>query len=219
MGDDRRTQVARMVGETQGKLYDANFDPLVLQALDECKELCYDYNLVRPTRRAELHERLAEIVGSCGRRAHVCPPFWCDYGKNIHLGNGFYANHGLVILDGAPVTFGENVFVAPNCVFSTAGHPVDTARRNEGLEYALPITVGDNVWFGMGVLVCPGVTIGSDVVIGAGSVVTRDIPSGVVAVGNPCRVLREIGPRDAERYELCVPSDRVGDEMRDGFPE
>ncbi|MBR3225824.1 MAG: sugar O-acetyltransferase [Atopobiaceae bacterium] len=201
MEADKRTQVAAMIEGMGGRLYDANFDTKVLEALDECKELCYDYNLVRPTHREELHERLAQIVGSCGRRAHVCPPFWCDYGKNIRMGENFYANHGLIILDGAPVTFGHDVFIAPNCVFSTAGHPVDTERRNAGLEYALPITVGDNVWFGMGVLVCPGVTIGSDVVIGAGSVVTKDIPSGVVAVGNPCKVLREIGPEDALRYE------------------
>lgn len=200
-----RDKVAAMIRNTNGRLYDANFDKLVLKALDECKELCYDYNQVRPTRRAELHERLAGIVGSCGEHAHVTPPFWCDYGKNILLGENFYANHGLVILDGAAVTFGSNVFIAPNCVFSTAGHPVDTERRNLGLEYALPITVGDNVWFGMGVLVCPGVTIGSNVVIGAGSVVTKDIPSGVVAVGNPCRVIREVGPEDAARYELYEP--------------
>lgn len=205
MSEDLRTKVAAMIVATEGKLYDANFDAQVLRALDECKELCYDYNMVRPTQREELHDRLAQIVGSLGERAHVVPPFWCDYGKNIHLGEGFYANHGLVVLDGATVTFGHDVFIAPNCVFSTAGHPVDTARRNAGLEYALPITVGDNVWFGMGVMVCPGVTIGSNVVIGAGSVVTKDIPSGVVTVGNPCRVLREIGPEDAARYELFAP--------------
>lgn len=202
MDNDIRTKVAQMIVSTDGRLYDANFDPQVLKALDECKDLCYDYNAVRPTRRQELHERLAHIVGSIGEHAHVTPPFWCDYGKNIHLGENFYANHGLVILDGASVTFGDNVFIAPNCVFSTAGHPVDAERRNVGLEYALPITVGDDVWIGMGVMVCPGVTIGSNVVIGAGSVVTKDIPSGVVAVGNPCRVMRKIGPEDAARYEL-----------------
>ena len=201
MGEDLRASVAAMIASTEGRLYDANFDERVLRALDECKDLCYDYNQVRPTDRTGLHARLAQIVGSIGDRAHVTPPFWCDYGKNVHLGEGFFANHGLVILDGAPVTFGRNVFVAPNCVFSTAGHPIDAERRNQGLEYALPITVGDDVWFGMGVMVCPGVTIGSNVVIGAGSVVTRDVPSGVVAAGNPCRVLREIGPEDAQRYQ------------------
>ncbi len=181
-----------MTRDTNGDLYDANFDPRVLQALDECKDLCFDYNQIRPSARAERREALRHIVGSMGEHANVVAPFWCDYGKNIHLGENFYANHGLVILDAAPVSFGHDVYLGPNCVFSTAGHPIDAARRNEGLEYALPITVGDSVWMGMGVLVCPGVTIGSNVVIGAGSVVTRDIPSGVVAVGNPCRVLRKV---------------------------
>jgi len=201
MQTDIRTRVAAMIEDTRGRLYDANFDPVVLQALHECKKLCHAYNQLCPGDPA-LGPALREIVGSMGERATVQPYFWCDYGKNIHLGENFYANHGLTILDGAPVTFGHDVYIAPNCTFSTAGHPVDTARRNQGLEYALPITVGDNVWFGMGVSVCPGVTIGSDVVIGAGSVVVKDIPSGVVAVGNPCRVMREISEQDAQRYEL-----------------
>ena len=204
MASEKRTAAAQMIASTEGRLYDANFDPAILAALDECKELCYDYNQTRPSLRKERRDLLRNIVGSMGEAATVVAPFWCDYGVNIHLGENFYANHGLVILDGAPVTFGHDVYIAPNCVFSTAGHPFDTERRNEGLEYALPITVGDNVWFGMGVMVCPGVTIGSNVVIGAGSVVTRDIPSGVVAVGNPCHVLREITEADVARYERWV---------------
>ncbi|MDO4797809.1 MAG: sugar O-acetyltransferase [Coriobacteriales bacterium] len=202
MSSSKRVAAVQMIARTEGRLYDANFDPKILLALDECKELCYDYNQMRPTLRNERMEALRGIVGSMGEHATVVSPFWCDYGANISLGENFYANHGLVVLDAAPVTFGHDVYIAPNCVFSTAGHPIDAPRRNQGLEYALPITVGDNVWFGMGVLVCPGVTIGSNVVVGAGSVVTRDIPSGVVAVGNPCRVLRQIGPEDAARYEL-----------------
>lgn len=202
LASEKRMKVTQLIASTGGRLYDANNDPQVREALDECKELCFDYNQMRPSDRAARLEALREIVGSMGEHAAVVSPFWCDYGANIHLGENFYANHGLVILDGAPVTFGHDVYLAPNCVFSTAGHPFDTERRNLGLEYALPITVGDNVWLGMGVLVCPGVTIGSDVVIGAGSVVTKDIPSGVVAVGNPCRVLREITEADVERYQL-----------------
>ena len=122
----------------------------------------------------------------------ITAPFWCDYGYHITLGENFYANHNLVILDVAKVTFGDHVFVAPNCGFYTAGHPIDFKRRNQGLEYAYPITVGSHVWFGAGVQVMPGVTIGDNVVIGAGSVVTKDIPANVVAVGNPCKILREI---------------------------
>jgi maltose O-acetyltransferase len=194
MVQDKRTQVAAMIQGTEGRLYDANFDPVVLSALDECKELCYDYNRVRPSNRAELHELLAHIVGSCGTSAHVCQPFICDYGKNIHLGENFYANHGLVILDGAPVTFGHDVFIAPNCVFSTAGHPIDAPRRNIGLEYALPITVGDDVWFGMGVLVCPGVTIGKYAVVAAGAVVTKDVPDYAVVGGVPAKIIKMLEP-------------------------
>ena len=204
MPTEKRVAAVQMIAEANGRLYDANFDPAILAALDECKELCYDYNQMRPTAREERMAFLRTIVGSMGEYATVVSPFWCDYGANIHLGENFFANHGLVILDGAPVTFGDNVFIAPNCVFSTAGHPIDARRRNEGLEYALPITVGSDVWFGMGVMVCPGVTIGSNVVIGAGSVVTRDIPSGVVAVGNPCKPLRPITEADSQRYERWV---------------
>ena len=202
MSDDIRTRVARMTADTAGRLYDANFDPIVTGAVRECKDLCWEYNQIRPSDEAARAELIDRIIGSPGEHYTFVQPFWCDYGKNIHVGENFYCNHGLVVLDGAPVTLGHDVYIAPNCVFSTAGHPVDTERRNQGLEYALPITVGDNVWIGMGVLVCPGVTIGSNVVIGAGSVVVKDIPSGVVAVGNPCRVLREITEADAQRYEL-----------------
>ena len=192
MLEEKRVLVAEMISQTQRDLYDANFDPRVLEALDECKELCYDYNQIRPSRREERLAALREIVGSMGEYATVQSPFWCDYGKNIHVGENFYANHSLTILDGAPVTLSTTVFIANKRTFSTAGHPVDAARRNEGLEYALPITVGDDVWIGMGVSVCPGVTIGSNVVIGAGSVVVHDIPSNVVAVGVPCKPVKGI---------------------------
>jgi len=207
MAADKRTKIAEMIADTAGRLYDANFDPQVLEALGECKELCYDYNQLRPREVEVRAELLRTIVGSMGEHATIQPPFWCDYGRNIHLGENFYANHGFTVLDGAPVTFGHDVYIAPNCTISTAGHPIDTERRNQGLEYALPITVGDNVWIGMGVVVCPGVTIGSNVVIGAGSVVVKDIPSGVVAVGNPCRVLRQITDADAQHYELYQPEE------------
>lgn len=207
MSDEARARVAALTASTGGKLYDANFDPEVTCAVCECADLCWEYNQLRPTDFAARKALIDRIIGSHGEHYTFCQPFWCDYGKNIHVGENFYCNHGLVVLDAAPVTFGHDVYIAPNCTFSTAGHPFDTERRNQGLEYALPITVGDNVWFGMGVQVCPGVTIGSDVVIGAGSVVAHDIPSGVVAVGNPCRVLREIGPADVERYQLFEPQD------------
>ncbi len=128
------------------------------------------------------------------------PSFYCDYGYNIEIGENFYSNHNLVILDGGKVAFGDNVFIAPNCGFYTAGHPLDVKQRNRGLEYAYPIKVGNNVWIGGNVSVMPGVTIGDNTVIGGGSVVTKNIPSGVVAVGNPCRVLREITEADKDKY-------------------
>ena len=119
-------------------------------------------------------------------------PFWCDYGYNIELGENFYANHNLVILDGAVVKFGDNVFIGPNCGFYTAAHPVNAKQRNEGLEYARPISIGNNVWLGANVVVLPGVTIGDNSIIGAGSIVTKDMPGNIIAAGNPCKVIREI---------------------------
>jgi len=125
--------------------------------------------------------------------------FWCDYGYNIEIGENFFANHNVVILDGGKVTFGDNVFIAPNCGFYTAGHPIDFERRNRGLEYAYPITVGNNVWIGAGVQVMPGVTIGDGAVIGGGSVVVKDIPPNAVAVGNPCKTVRFITEDDRKK--------------------
>ena len=135
---------------------------------------------------------MKDILGKTKENFTITAPFWCDYGYNIEIGENFYTNHNVVILDGARVTFGDNVFIAPNCGFYTAGHPIDSERRNVGLEYAYPITVGDNVWFGAGVHVMPGVTIGNDVVIAAGSVVTKDIPPNCLAAGVPARVIRNL---------------------------
>lgn len=126
----------------------------------------------------------------------VTPPFWCDYGYNIEAGDYFYANHNLVIQDGGKVTFGDHVFIGPNCTFTTAEHALDPNMRREGVEIAKPITVGNNVWIGAGAVVLAGVTIGDNSVIGAGSVVKKDIPAGVIAVGVPCKVLRKITEAD-----------------------
>ncbi|WP_409440492.1 sugar O-acetyltransferase [Pseudomonas sp.] len=136
------------------------------------------------------------LLGKTGEHVLIEALFHCDYGYNIELGENFYSNVNLVILDCAKVSIGRNVFIAPNVGLYTAGHPLDAERRNQGLEYAHPITIGDNVWIGGGVTVLPGVTIGEGAVIGAGSVVTKDIPAHVVAVGNPCRVLRTIDNAD-----------------------
>lgn len=184
----------------QGLLYDANYDKELIADRNQCKDLCFFYNGLKPSLVLEQERIIRQLLGKTGKQFCITAPFWCDYGYNIEIGENFYTNHNCIILDGAKVIFGNNVFIAPNCVFSTAGHPLDTEQRNQGLEYAYPITVGDNVWFGAGVIVLPGVTIGSNTVIGAGSIVNRNIPDGVVAVGNPCRVLRKITEEDKKKY-------------------
>lgn len=175
-----------------GVLYDANYDEELKAERMRCKDLCFDFNNTRPSQTGRQAELLRQIIGTVEEDCRVTAPFWCDYGYNIHLGDRFYANHNCVMLDAASITFGSDVYVGPDCGFYTSGHPLEADLRNTGLEYAHPITVGDNVWIGGGVHVMPGVTIGDNVVIGSGSIVTRDIPSGVVAVGNPCKVLRAI---------------------------
>lgn len=183
----------------RGYLYDANFDEALFQKRLACKSLCQRYNALPVGDLAAREALLKTILGRTGERVYIEPDFWCDYGSYITVGEDFYANHGLVILDAGGVTFGDHVFIAPQCGFHTSGHPIDFRRRDQGLEYAYPITVGSHVWFGAGVQVMPGVTIGDDVVIGGGSVVVKDIPSGCVAVGNPCRVVRPITREDQER--------------------
>ena len=179
-----------------GLLFDYTADPEMTQEHYACKDKCFAYNNIPPSHIEERTALLKELLGKTGEELTVHSPFWCDYGYNIEVGENFFANHGCVFLDGGKITFGDNVFIAPLCGFYTAGHPVDAERHNIHLEYSHPITVGDNVWFGGGVQVMPGVTIGSNVVIGAGSVVVHDIPDGVVAVGNPCRVVRPITEED-----------------------
>ena len=178
--------------------YDANYDEGLLAERAAVKELCYDFNHLRPSDTAGQRKILKKILGKTRENFTVIAPFYCDYGYNIEVGENFFANHNLVILDAAKIKFGDNVFIAPDCGFHAAGHPIDFERRNAGLEYAYGITVGDNVWIGAGVQVMPGVTIGSNVVIGGGSVVVKDIPDNSVAVGNPCRVIRPITDKDKE---------------------
>lgn len=175
-----------------GLLYDANNDAELIQQRLEAKVQVHAYNHLDPRDLEGKKRILKTLLGKTGEHVLIEAPFHCDYGYNIELGENFYSNVNLVILDCAKVSIGRNVFIAPNVGLYTAGHPLDAERRNQGLEYAHPITIRDNVWIGGGVTVLPGVTIGEGAVIGAGSVVTKDIPAHVVAVGNPCRVLRTI---------------------------
>lgn len=185
-----------------GYLYDANYDKDIVKRRQKCADLCFEFNNCRPSDTTRQKELLYNILGEIKGDIVITAPFYADYGINITVGKNFYTNHNCTILDGAKVTFGDNVFIAPNCVISTAGHAIDAEQRAKGLEFALPINVGDNVWIGANVSVLPGVTIGSNTIIGAGSVVNKDIPEGVIAAGIPCKVIRKITEQDKEKYPL-----------------
>ena len=184
-----------------GYLYSPYADELPAERA-ACKDLCFEYNSLKPSDTDGQRRILNKIINDPNGTAIVTAPFWCDYGHNITVGKNFYCNHNLVVLDEAKVTAGDNVFIAPHCCITTAGHPIDAEQRAEGLEIALPVTIGNDVWIGANVTVLPGVTIGSNTVIGAGSVVNKDVPSGVVAAGNPCRVIRQITEKDKQKYKL-----------------
>ncbi|MBQ8132381.1 MAG: sugar O-acetyltransferase [Bacilli bacterium] len=176
----------------KNEIYNANYDEELELERVRAKDLCFTFNNLLPSYREEQKEVLKEIIGKTKEKFLIEAPFYCDYGYNIELGENFYSNHNLVLLDAGGITFGDNVFIGPNCGFYTSGHPINKDERNEGLEYAKPIKVGNDVWFGGNVCILPGVTIGNNVVIGAGSVVNKDIPDNVVAAGNPCKVIRKI---------------------------
>lgn len=179
-----------------GLLYDANYDPGLQQQRDAAKAKLFAFNQTAAHLREPRIEILRSLLGRLGDNPVFDGPFLCDYGFNIEIGNSFYTNVNLVILDAAKVRIGNNVFIAPNVGLYTSGHPLDAERRNKGLEFAYPITIGDNVWIGAGAQVLPGVTIGSGSVIAAGAVITRDVPEAVVMAGNPARVLRQITDKD-----------------------
>lgn len=174
----------------RSELYNSN-DKELFNELLNAKKACVKYNNLFLDDMEKGNEIIRNLFNSTGKEFLIMPNFHCDYGFNISIGEKFYANHNLVILDCNKVSFGDNVFIGPNCGFYAATHPIDKDVRKE-LEYSKPIKVGNDVWIGGGVTVLPGVTIGDNVVIGAGSVVTKDIPSNVVAYGNPCRVVKNI---------------------------
>lgn len=179
-----------------------SYNPVYEEEIKKAKDKCYKYNQLSPNDREAQNKILSELLGGMGSSITITPPFWCDYGYNITVGDFFYSNHNLIITDGAKVSFGDNVFVAPNCCFTIAEHAIDPELRKRGVEVAKPINIGNNVWIGAGATVLAGVSIGDNTVIGAGSVVTKSIPDNVVAVGVPCRIIRKISEEDRTRYPM-----------------
>lgn len=182
-----------------GLPYKAWLDGLEEERMRNKKKL-YEYNHCQPDEKEKIDELIKDILGKAGAGVHIEAPFHCDYGKNIEVGDHFYANYNCTILDVGKVIMGNNVKLAPNVSLYTAGHPIHPDSRNSGYEYGISITIGNNVWLGGNVVVNPGVHIGNNVVIGSGSVVTKDIPDNVIAAGNPCRVIREITEEDRIYY-------------------
>jgi maltose O-acetyltransferase len=172
-----------------GELYRAD-DPQLVDERRRCELLLRVFN--SETDESARSALLAQLVGRAGPGAEVMPPFRCDYGYNISLGTGAFVNYNAIVLDVAPVVLGDHVLVASGVQILTADHPRDPELRRSGLENGSPITIEENAWIGGGVILCPGATVGKDSIVGAGSVVTREVPAGVVAAGNPCRVIREL---------------------------
>lgn len=182
-----------------GKPYLA-FGEELLTERQYAKVLVHELNQLHPLELDKRHNILKQLLGKTGEKFFVEPPFRCDYGYNIEIGENFYSNYNCTILDCAKVKIGDNVLFAPNVSLFTAGHPIHPQLRNQELEYAFPITIGNNVWICGNVVINPGVTIGDNCVVGSGSVVTKDIPANSIAAGNPCKVIREITDEDKAYY-------------------
>ncbi len=191
------TERERMIA---GRTYRST-DPELTEARAATKRVLHEYNNTHPDDEARRLELLRGLLGSVSEHVWIEPPFRCDYGSQITMGEFVFANYDLTILDCAPVTIGDLVLFGPRVTIATASHPVDFRQRTADMfEYAQPVTIGEGAWLGAHVVVGPGVTIGARAVIGAGSIVTRDIPPDVVAVGNPCRVVRDITEQDRQAY-------------------
>ena len=183
-----------------GKIYYPSGDEIMTEQLSYVDKL-YDFNATRPTELDKRAALLKEMFAEIGEGCYIEPPFHANWGgHHVHFGNNVYANFNLTMVDDTHIYVGDCTMFGPNVTVATAGHPIDPELRAKAYQYNMPVHIGKNCWLGAGVIVLPGVTIGDNTVIGAGSVVTKDIPSGVVAVGNPCRVLREINEHDKEYY-------------------
>ena len=184
-----------------GLLYDAKYDPDLDRGRKASQELSFDYNALRPSQIKEREEMVRKHFKKTGKKFLIEQPFRCDFWERVSVGENFYSNYNFVVLAGNTIDIGDNVMFAPDCGLYAAGHPFDVELRNSGIEYAWPIRIGNNVWIGGGTKIIGGVFIGDDVIIAAGSVVIRDIPSGVLAGGNPCKVIRKLTPEDDEKYK------------------
>lgn len=168
-------------------------DPEILKEQVQYQEKLYDYNQTRPSEQEKRTNLLKEMFAEIGENCYIEPPFHANFGgHHCHFGKNVYANYNLTAVDDTHIYVGDNTMIAPNVILASAAHPLDPEERRKGYQYNQPVHIGKNCWLGAGVIVVPGVSIGDDTVIGAGSVVTKDIPSGVVAVGNPCRVIKEV---------------------------
>lgn len=184
-----------------GMWYDAGNDKVLVNQRLHAKNACYRFNQTNPLNKKERFDILEELFGYRAEKLEIVQPFLCDYGNNIQLGKEIFINSNCYFMDCANITIGDHVFMGPSCGLYTASHPLDVEHRNMGLEKATPIVIEENVWLGGNVVVLPGVTIGANSVIGAGSVVTKDIPRGVIARGSPCKVIRQITEDDKIIYE------------------
>ena len=183
-----------------GELYLPGDEEIMRHQL-KCLDRLYDFNMTRPTELKKREEMLREMFAEIGDDCYIEPPFHSNFGgEHVHFGNHIYANFGLTLVDDTHIYVGDNTMFGPHVTVATAGHPIDPTLRAKEYQYNMPIHIGKNCWIGAGSLILPGVTIGDNTVIGSGSVVTKDIPSSVVAVGNPCRVMRDVGEHDREYY-------------------
>ena len=181
------------------KLYCCEDEKLMEEQLKRL-DMVHDYNNLKPSQQKQKKEMLKKMFAEIGENCYMETPFYANWGgKNVHIGDHFYSNYNLMLVDDGEITIGDNVMIAPNVILCSATHPISPNLREKGMEYNMPVKIGNRVWIGANVVVMPGVTIDDNSVIGAGSVVTKDIPTNVVAFGNPCKVYREITEED-ERY-------------------
>ncbi|WP_043931390.1 sugar O-acetyltransferase [Bacillus sp. EB01] len=189
-----------------GKLYYANDEGLMKEQM-QCLDVLYDFNHTRPSEVEKREGILTELFAEVGTNVYIEPPLHANWGRHTHIGNDVYANFNLTLVDDTDIYIGNNVLIGPNVTIDAGTHPIHPELRRNGAQFNLPVVIEDNVWIGAGSIILPGVRIGENTVIGAGSVVTKDIPANVIAVGSPCRVMRKINERDLEYYHKDMKID------------